>query len=63
MSCSDGSNMSGWVRLMMQLAYIVTVGYVLVQYMEATPLPRLGMVPAPLTDTPPAFHSRERCFP
>ena len=60
-SSSDGSNRSGWVHPMMLLAYIVTVGYVLVQYMEA-PLLRVGVVPAPLSDTPPAFHSREKCL-
>ena len=36
-SSSDGSTRSGWVHPMMLLAYIVTVGYVLVQYMEAAP--------------------------
>ena len=61
-SGSDGSNRSGWVRLMMLLASIVTVGNVLVQYTEEAPLLRVGVVPAPLTDTPPAFHSREKCF-
>ena len=44
------------------LASIVTVGYVFVRYMEAAPLPHVGVVPAPLTDTPPAFHSREKCL-
>ena len=58
-SCSDGSNRSGWVHPMMLLAYIVTVGYVLVQYIEA-PLLLVGVAPAPLTDTPPVFHSREK---
>ena len=58
-SSSDGSNSSGCVHPMMLLAYIVTVGYILVQYTEA-PLLRVGVAPAPLTDTPPAFHSREK---
>ena len=56
LSGSDGSNRSGWVRPMMLLASIVTVGYVLVQYTEEAPLPHMGVVPAPLTK---AFHSRE----
>ena len=41
------------------LASIVTVGYILVQYTEEASLPLV--VPAPLTDTPLAFHSREKC--
>ena len=51
----DGSNGSGWVRPMTLLASIVTVGYVLVQYTEEPPLLRVGVAPAPLTDTPPAL--------
>ena len=61
-SGSDCSNRSGWVRLMMLLAAIVTVGYTLVQYMEEAPLSRVGVAPAPLTDMPPAFHSRKKCL-
>ena len=61
-SGSDGSNGTDWVRPMMLLASIVTVVYVLLQYMEEAPLPCVGVVPAPLTDTPPAFHSREKCL-
>ena len=58
---TDDSNRSGWVSPMMLLAYIVTVGYILVQYTEA-PLLCVGMVPALLSDTSPAFHSREKCL-
>ena len=58
-SSSDGSNRSGWVHPMMLLAYIVTVGYILIQCMEAPPL-HVGVVPASVTDTPPPFHSREK---
>ena len=61
-SGSDGSNRSGWVRPTMLLVSVVTVGYVLVKYTEAAPLQRVGMVPVPLSDTPPAFHGRERCL-
>ena len=60
-SSSDGSNRSGWLHPMMLLAYVVTVGLVLVRYTEA-PLLRVGVAPASLTDTPPAFHSWEKCL-
>ena len=56
------TNRSGWVCQMMLLASIVTVGYILVQYTEKAPLLRVGVAPAPLTDMPPAFHSREKCL-
>ena len=46
---------------MLLLASIVTVGYILVQDTEEAPLPLVGVVPASKTDTPPAFHSREKC--
>ena len=32
------------------------------QYTEEAPLPLVGVVPAPPSDTPPAFHSREKCL-
>ena len=44
---------------LLALVSIVTVGYVLVQYTEVAPLPHVGVVPAPPTDTPLAFQSRE----
>lgn len=60
-SRSDGSNRSGWVRPMMLLASIVTVGYILVQYTEAAP--RVGVAPAPLTASPQRFTAkRSACF-
>ena len=46
-----GQTCQGWVRPMMLLTSIVTVGYVLVQYMEEAPLSRVGVAPVPLTDT------------
>ena len=52
-SRSDGSNRSGWARPMMLLASTFT---------EAAPLLRLGLVPPPLSDTPPVLHSREKCL-
>ena len=61
-SSSDGSNRSGWVDPMTLLASIVTIGYVLVQHTEEALLPHMVMVPVPLSDTPPAFHSRECLF-
>ena len=30
------------------------------KYTEEAPILRMGIVPAPLTDTPPAFHSKEK---